>query len=69
MTIFIQSYDIKTWKVIVLGLEILNKGDGWLKEYKDFDEDDSKKLHNNSKANQLLCCALNLEEHNRISSC
>ena len=36
MTIFIQSYDIETWKVIVLGPKIPKKGDGSLKEYKDF---------------------------------
>ena len=69
MTIFIQSYDIKTWKVIVLGPEIPRKGDGSLKEFKDFDDDDWNKIHNNSKATQLLYYALNQEEHNRISSC
>lgn len=69
MTIFIQSYDIEIWKVIVLGPKIPKKEDGSLKEYEDYIEDDWKMLHLNSRATQLLYCALNQEEHNRISSC
>ena len=69
MMVFLQSYDIETWKVIVLGPEIPKNEDGSFKEYKDFVDEDWKKLHTNSKATQLLYCALNPEEHNRISSC
>ena len=69
MTVFLQFYDIETWKVIVLGPEIPKNEDGSIKEYKDFGEKDWKKLHTNSKATQLLYCALNPEDHNRISSC
>ena len=69
MTVFLQSYDIETWKVIVLGPKIPKNEDGSFKEYKDFEDEDWKKLHTNSKATQLLYCALKPEEHNRISSC
>ena len=69
MTIFIQSFDIEIWKAIVLSPEIPKKEDGSLKDYKEFADDDWKKVHSNSKATQLLYCALNSEEHNRISSC
>ena len=68
MTVFLQFYDIETWKVIILGPEIPKNEDGSIKEYKDFGKEDCKKLHN-SKATQLLYCALNLKDHNRISSC
>ena len=53
----------------MLGPKIPKNEDGSFKEYKDFDDKDWKKLHTNSKETQLLYCALNLEEHNRISSC
>ena len=52
----------------MLGLEIPENEDGSIKEYKDFGEEGWKKLHTNSKATQLLYCALNPEDHNRISS-
>ena len=52
--VFLQFYDIETWKVIVRGLEIPKNEDGSIKEYKDFGEEDWKKLHTNSKATQLL---------------
>ena len=50
MTIFIQSYDIEIWKVIVLGPKIPKKEDGSLKGYEDYIEDDWKMLHLNSRA-------------------
>ena len=59
MIVFIQSYYIETWKVIVLDSKILKKEDGSLKEYKDFEDEDWKKIHLNSKATQLLYFALN----------
>ena len=55
--------------MIALGPKVLKKEDGSLKEYKDFDDEDWKKIHLNSKTTQLLYGALNNEEHNRISSC
>ena len=54
MMVFLQFYDIETWKVIVRGLEIPKNEDGSIKEYKDFGEEDWKKIHKNSKATQLL---------------
>ena len=69
MTIFIQSFDIEIWKVIVLGPKVPKREDGSLKAYEEYIDDDWKMLHLNSRATQLLYCALNQEEHNRISSC
>ena len=57
MSIFIQSYDIDTSKVIVLGQKIPKKVYGTLKKYGDFKEEAWKKIHVNSKATQLLRCA------------
>ena len=69
MTIFIQAYNIKLWKVIVLGPKIPKNEDGTIKEYKDFKDEDWKSLKLSSTATQLLYCALSSEEFNRISSC
>ena len=69
MTVFLQFYDINTSKVIVLCSQIWKNDDGSIKDYKYFGGEDWKKLHSNSKATQLLYCALNPQEHNRISSC
>ena len=40
MTVFLQSYDIETWKVIVLGPEITKNEDGSFKENRDFVDED-----------------------------
>ena len=69
MFIFIQSYDIELWNVIVLGPKILKNSDGTLKKYEDFNNEDWKSLNKNAKVTQLLYCALSPEEYNRISSC
>ena len=48
MTVFLQFYDIETWKVIVLGPEIPKNEYGSIKKYKNFGEEDWKRLHTNS---------------------
>ncbi|KAL6499603.1 hypothetical protein OROGR_027513 [Orobanche gracilis] len=69
MSIFIRAYDIELWKVICLGPKIATEPDDTLKSFEDFDDADWKDDHFNCKATQLLYCALNPEEVNRISSC
>ena len=68
ISIFIQAYDIELWKVIVLGPKIPKNEAGTPKECMDFNDEDWKSASINSKATQLLYCALNQEYHNRISS-
>ena len=62
MYVFIQSYDIELWKVIVLGPKIFKNGDDTLKKYEDFNNEDWKSLSQNAKATQLLYYALSPEE-------
>ena len=40
ISIFIQSYDIELWKVIVFGPKISKNGDDTPKKYEDFNNDD-----------------------------
>ena len=64
MSIFIQSYDIELWKVIVLGPKIPKNNDGTLKKYEHFNNEDWKSLSQNAKTTQLLYCALSPKEYN-----
>jgi hypothetical protein len=77
MMIYIQSIDYNVWEVIEFGLHKLTKVikvDGKSdqiisKPREEYDEDDKRKLSLNAKAKNLLYCALNINEFNRINTC
>ncbi|KAL6499818.1 hypothetical protein OROGR_027728 [Orobanche gracilis] len=69
MSIFIRAHDIEIWKIIALGPTIPKKADGSLKSFEEYDDTDWRNDHYNRKATQLLYCALNPKDFNRISSC
>ncbi|MBY3556015.1 hypothetical protein HGI15_21980, partial [Modestobacter lapidis] len=70
---WIESYDMKIWKVIVKGNIKIFKKDSEGKEIPktidDWTDDDMKILQTNSKAKTVLYCALNASEYNRVSGC
>ncbi|XP_058006836.1 spindle assembly checkpoint component MAD1-like [Hevea brasiliensis] len=69
---FIQSVDIEAWQRIVKGPEILLKlhADGYREKVEDeYNELDWKKVSLNAKALNILHCALDATEYNRISGC
>ncbi|KAL6584410.1 hypothetical protein OROMI_003699 [Orobanche minor] len=67
MAIFVLAYDIEISKVIALGPKIAKRENGSLKKFDEYSDKDGKNTHINSRATQLLHCALNPEELNRIS--
>ncbi|XP_057985376.1 spindle assembly checkpoint component MAD1-like [Hevea brasiliensis] len=69
---FIQSVDIEAWQRIVKGPEIPLKlhADGYRGKVEDeYNELDWKKVSLNAKALNILHCALDATEYNRISGC
>ncbi|XP_058002317.1 uncharacterized protein LOC131179478 [Hevea brasiliensis] len=69
---FIQSVDIEAWQRIVKGPEIPLElhADGYREKLEDeYNELDWKKVSSNAKALNILHCALDATEYNRISGC
>ena len=72
MRIYIQSISYHLWKIIVSGPHIpsiLVNGISIPKLEEDWNEYDIKQIEINAKAMNLLYCALDFNEFNRISSC
>ncbi|MQM06858.1 hypothetical protein Taro_039685 [Colocasia esculenta] len=63
MEFFLQGYDYQLWTIIEeADLIVLNPREEWT-------DNDKKFLSQNSKAKNLICCALTRSEFNRISAC
>ncbi|MQL76927.1 hypothetical protein Taro_009321 [Colocasia esculenta] len=63
MQFFLQGYDYQLWTIIEEGdLIVLNPSEEWT-------DDDRRMLSRNSKAKNLICCALIRSEFIRISAC
>lgn len=72
MNIFLQSIDYDLWYIVLEGPFVPTKivdGISHPKEPKEYNEDDKKKLSLNAKAINMLYCALDKNEFNRISTC
>ena len=72
MRIFIQASDVKLWSVIINGSHTPTKLVNNVpipKLESEWDEEDERKIQLNAKAMNLLYCALNASEFNRISTC
>ena len=72
MRIFIQAFEFKLWTIIINGPHILIKMDNNVSIPKpecEWDEYDERMAQLNAKAMNLLYCALNASEFNRISTC
>ena len=72
MRIYVQSVDYELWRIIVKGPKtptIKIEGKDEPKPESTWDENDLKMLQSNSKAMNILYCALDANEYNRISSC
>ena len=72
MKIFIQAFDYKIWAIIVSGphtpTKIINNV-LILKAENEWDENDERTAQLNAKAMNLLYCALDTNEFNRILGC
>ncbi|MQM07077.1 hypothetical protein Taro_039909 [Colocasia esculenta] len=63
MEFFLQSYNYQLWTIIKEeDMIVLNPREEWT-------DNDRKLLSHNSKAKNLICCALTRSELNRISAC
>ena len=72
MKIFIQTLDYDMWSIIVNGPHTLTKiidGVESTKSEREWDEVDKKMTQLNAKAMNILYCALDANEFNRISTC
>ncbi|GAV78838.1 UBN2 domain-containing protein, partial [Cephalotus follicularis] len=72
MTIFLQSLDYQLWHMIVNGPRMPTRTiDGVVspKPENEYNDNDFRMLHLNSKAKHVLFCAVGPNEFNRISSC
>ena len=72
MKIFIQALDYDMWSIIVNGPHTPTKiidGEESTKPEKKWDEVDKKLAQLNAKAMNVLYCALDANEFNRISTC
>ena len=72
MRIYVQSVDYELWRIIVSGPKnptIKVEGKDVPKPEPTWDENDLKMLQSNFKAMNVLYCALDPNEYNRISSC
>ena len=69
MTVFIKALDIEVWKVIAIGPHIPTHENGDIKREDAYTDADWRGDQMNSKAMQILYCALNPEDLNRIASC
>ena len=75
--IYIQSIDYNIWEVIEFGpyvptkiTKVDDKPDQTIsKPREEYDEEDKRKLSLNARAKNLLYCALDKNEFNRISTC
>ncbi|MQL88541.1 hypothetical protein Taro_021106 [Colocasia esculenta] len=63
MEFFLHGYDYQLWTIIEEGDLIV------LKPREEWTDNDRKMLSQNSKAKNLICCALTRSEFNRISAC
>ena len=70
---FVQATDIDCWRVIITGPIVLTKTQADGKRITiteaDYSDDDWKKIQLNAKALNMLHCALDVNEYNRISTC
>jgi hypothetical protein len=77
MMIYVQSIDYNIWKIIEYGpyvptktIKIDGRPDQSIpKPREEYDDEDRRKLSLNAKAKNLLYCALDRNEFNRISTC
>ena len=72
MTIHVQSNDYECWKIICNGPKIPTKTVDGLRVPKpedEWDESDTRMAQINVKATNMLYCALDANEFNRISTC
>ena len=70
MKFFIQSIDYKLWKIIDKGDFVpINPNTNLPKNEFEFNENDEKLMSLNSRALNMLFCALDTTEFNRVSSC
>ena len=72
MKICVQSVDYKLWRIIMNGSRIPMKrlDAGEVAKLEDeWDENNIKQAELNAKVMNLLCCALDPSEFNRISNC
>jgi hypothetical protein len=72
MRIFIQALDYEAWKIIrddpYIPTKIVNETKV-SKDEEEWDERDSRLIQLNAKAINMLYCALDANEFNRISAC
>jgi len=70
---YIQVEDYKLWMLIVNGpyipVKLTTDGKTALKEPKEFDSEDFRKMEKNAKAKKLLYFGLGPDEYTRISEC
>ena len=72
MRIYIQSIDYDLWRIIVKGPKIPSKRveeTNIPKTESEWNEDDLKMMQSNYKIMNILYCALEPNEYNRISTC
>ena len=72
MRIYIQSVDYELWRIIIKGPKTSIKKVEEVnipKPKSEWNEDDLKMQHSNAKAMNILYCALDLNEFNRIFTC
>ncbi|MQM18593.1 hypothetical protein Taro_051590 [Colocasia esculenta] len=63
MKFFLQGYDYQLWTITEeVDQIVLNPREEWT-------DNDKKMFSQNSKAKNLICCALTRSEFNRISTC
>jgi hypothetical protein len=71
MSIFLQSIDYDLWNIVSEGPFVPTKivnGESKPKEPREYNDDDRKKMSLNAKAINMLYCALDRNEFNRIST-
>ncbi|VFQ66896.1 unnamed protein product [Cuscuta campestris] len=72
MRIYIQSTNFLLWRIIKKGKEVPMKKDGENivpKTEDEYDAPDIKKIENNTKAINILYCAVNPDDYRKISCC
>ena len=72
MRVYLQSIDYALWRIVEDGPFVPTKSDKDKlipKDPSEFDEDDERKLSINARAMNILYCALDRNEFNRITSC
>ncbi|KAI5671855.1 hypothetical protein M9H77_12219 [Catharanthus roseus] len=66
--IYICSINFDLWSIVEKGLYVPKK-DGIVKKVEEYDELDSRKMTLNFQAMNILSCALDVNEYNRVSEC